>query len=93
MFYLDPPYVHNTREMTFEYKHEMDDNDHERLVNILLKVKGKCILSGYDTPVYNKLLDNNWEKVSIGKYDKRSEKSNGVGERGVGEEFVWVKHD
>lgn len=58
-FYLDPPYVKSTRR-SGEYYHEMDDSDHERLVNVLLNIKGMAVLSGYPNDIYRLLVENGW---------------------------------
>lgn len=87
LFYLDPPYIHDTRKMTFEYEHEMDDIEHKKMVEILKNIKGKAILSGYDHKIYNEL---GWEKISIGKYDKRSMAHDKKTEKG--EEWVWINY-
>jgi len=92
LFYLDPPYIHKTRKMTYQYAHEMEDEQHEEMIDILLHIKGKAILSGYDNEIYNKLLNNGWKKVFLGEYDKRSEKA--INEsRSKGQEFVWINYD
>lgn len=59
-FYLDPPYVQSSREGTNKYSYEMSDKDHEDLVEILLNVKGKVILSGYNNNIYKKLEESDW---------------------------------
>ena len=61
MFYLDPPYIHATRS-DGEYQHEMTDADHNRLVDMLLGVQGKVLLSGYDHEIYERL---GWDKTSF----------------------------
>lgn len=92
LFYLDPPYIPETRKMTYKYAHELETSQHKELVDILLYIKGKVILSGYDHEIYNKLLNNGWKKIFLGEYDKRSEKS--IGEsRSKGQEFVWINYD
>lgn len=58
-FYLDPPYVPETRKGG-KYKHEMTDKDHEDLVEILLGIKGKAMLSGYTNRIYKRLEDEGW---------------------------------
>lgn len=52
LFYIDPPYVHSTRESSKRYTYEMSDDDHERLSVILHSVRGKVVLSGYDCGLY-----------------------------------------
>jgi len=64
VFYVDPPYVPEARPgyKGAQYKHEMTLEDHERLVEALLQVKGVVVLSGYDHPVYRPLEEAGWEK-------------------------------
>ncbi len=52
LFYLDPPYLHETRETTGEYAHEMTEDDHRQLLAILAGIKGRFLLSGYDSALY-----------------------------------------
>jgi len=61
LFYCDPPYVLDTRRSK-EYHYEMTICDHEDLVQLLLKVKGKVILSGYKHEVYEPLEYAGWER-------------------------------
>lgn len=89
LFYLDPPYIHNTRKMTFKYKYELTDNEHKELVGILLNIKGKAILSGYDNEIYNELIDNGWEKFNLGEFSERSTKTN-MTKKQKRQEFLWV---
>lgn len=91
LFYLDPPYISDTRGQKKSYMYELSNEKHEELVDLLLKVKGKVVLSGYDHPIYNKLLDNGWKKVVLGNYSKRSQKSKE--ELDDGTEFVWINYD
>lgn len=53
LFYLDPPYLHETRATTGEYAHEMEPLDHVALVTALAKVQGRFLLSGYRSDLYD----------------------------------------
>ena len=64
LMFLDPPYVHSTRVSTNDYKHEYTDEQHERLIETLLEVPGHKILSGYESPIYQPLLDAGWELLT-----------------------------
>lgn len=57
LFYVDPPYVHSTRvqEKPKAYRFEMTDEQHIALADLLHKVKGKVVLSGYSSPLYERL--------------------------------------
>ena len=67
-FYLDPPYVGDTRKSPKVYAHEMVDKDHQDLVDLLLNLKGKAMLSGYDTGIYKPLEGAGWEKRTFKAY-------------------------
>lgn len=59
--YCDPPYLHGTRK-GYLYKHEMSNQEHVELLNILIEHPGKILLSGYDNELYNEILKG-WKKV------------------------------
>ena len=48
LIYCDPPYMLETRHGK-QYRCEMDDADHEKLLEVLLEHKGPVLISGYDT--------------------------------------------
>ncbi|WP_237228512.1 DNA adenine methylase [Rubinisphaera sp. JC750] len=52
-FYLDPPYVANTRVVKNAYSFEMTNDDHDELLKTLGTIKGTFLLSGYQHPLYN----------------------------------------
>lgn len=62
LFYVDPPYTHDTRENTTGYSHEMDDASHRRLAEQLHSADGMIVLSGYSSPMYESLYAG-WHKV------------------------------
>lgn len=61
--YVDPPYVLSTRTRK-QYTVEMEDREHEELLDILNHSKAKIILSGYDSDLYNKRLSN-WGRAEF----------------------------
>jgi DNA adenine methylase len=62
LIYADPPYMLGTRSGRI-YAHEMTESDHVRLLESLLRHKGSVILSDYDNPLYNNMLQG-WKKAS-----------------------------
>lgn len=58
LFYLDPPYVHSTRNesSTKAYEYEMSDDDHEKMCDVITTCTGKIMLSGYDNEIYDVML-------------------------------------
>ncbi len=60
LIYCDPPYMHQTRNMrrgNASYAHEMTDEDHETLARALRVCRGMVIVSGYHSPLYDRLFD------------------------------------
>ena len=62
VFYLDPPYVHSSRGDTSAYAYEMTDDDHIELAYVLHSLRGRAILSGYRTELYDNLYSD-WQRV------------------------------
>jgi len=86
LFYVDPPYVLDTRKLNSSgsvYRHEMEDDEHVQLLELLMKLDGYVVLSGYDHPIYNDLLTG-WQRHS-----KRARISAGRG-TGIREEHIWL---
>jgi DNA adenine methylase len=66
-FYLDPPYILETRGNNKYYAVEPGDDYHVRLVDTLLGVQGSVVLSGYSHPIYQTLIDRGWFIDSFGQ--------------------------
>jgi DNA adenine methylase len=56
LFYCDPPYLHRTRSATKVYDFEMSEADHRELLDVLRSVRGKVMLSGYLSRLYDTAL-------------------------------------
>jgi DNA adenine methylase len=64
LFYLDPPYLFETRTTKNAYSHEMADADHITFAEALYQVKGSVILSGYPSKLYEDLFESKgWKRV------------------------------
>lgn len=59
-FYLDPPYVLETRTAGKQYRFELVNQDHIDFIDHVLSLKGKCMISGYDHPLYLRLMGEGW---------------------------------
>lgn len=55
------------------YAHEYDQQDHERLLVFLKMLKGKVVLSGYDSELYSRHLSG-WQKECKVSHDTQSGK-------------------
>lgn len=58
-FMLDPPYIHNSRVTTKDYKYEMTDEHHIRLLLQLSMICGKFMLCGYHNKIYDDFAQTN----------------------------------
>jgi DNA adenine methylase len=58
LFYCDPPYLHETRTAPNVYSHEMTESEHRELLATLIACKGKVMLSGYPSTLYDSALKN-----------------------------------
>lgn len=69
LFYCDPPYLPSTRSVRmhghYGYDHEMSEDDHVRLAEVLRSVRGKVAVSGYPQPLYEDLYAG-WERREHG---------------------------
>ncbi len=85
LFYLDPPYVHSARGDASAYAHEMTDGDHADLATTLATIRGRAVLSGYRTPLYDDLYSG-WRRIDAPKKTAHSV-------RQVRQESLWVNFD
>ncbi|MEJ7938192.1 DNA adenine methylase [Acinetobacter baumannii] len=82
LFFLDPPYLHECRKLGGDaYTHEMTNEQHEELIDLLRNVQGKVILCGYDNDLYDQL---GWKKVN--KSVSASGQNGSVGRQ----EILWI---
>ena len=90
-FYCDPPYLHEVRSRNNDYRYEMSIEDHKDLLSIILNVKGKVMVSGYDNELYKVLEENGWIKKSFKvKCHSQKKKDERRDER---IECVWMNYD
>jgi DNA adenine methylase len=62
LFYCDPPYLHQTRTAPQAYgAFEMTEADHRELLDVLRACKGKVMLSGYPSALYDNALSG-WSR-------------------------------
>lgn len=61
LFYVDPPYPHESRSDQRAYGFEMSDEDHRRLAQVLRAAKGLVAVSGYRCPLMDEIYGN-WRR-------------------------------
>jgi DNA adenine methylase len=86
-FYLDPPYMPETRHANkaATYAHEMTPDDHAALLDTLLQIKGKAMLSGYAAPLYDDKLKD-WRREEL----KTKAHMSNSGEERI--EVIWFNY-
>lgn len=65
--YVDPPYVAATRDAGGDYAFELDDEAHEALADTLHSLRGKVVLSGYRSDLYDDLYAG-WQRIDRRSY-------------------------
>jgi DNA adenine methylase len=88
VFYLDPPYLADTRRSGRDYAQEADSATfHSALADILRSVRGTVLLSGYPSALYDRLYAD-WDRIEVSVHRATT---NTRGRTGVerGTEVVW----
>lgn len=80
--YVDPPYLLSTRSKR-HYAVEMTDADHEALLDTLVSFKGKVIISGYPSSMYDSYLFD-WHKRFFDAHAEAGQKR---------KEIVWCNFE
>lgn len=83
LHYVDPPYMSATRDAGADYAHELSDCDHKRLLEVLMSLCGRVVLSGYPSKLYDQSLLG-WRRV------ERKALADGARQR---TEVLWMNFD
>jgi DNA adenine methylase len=85
MWYLDPPYVAETRASWKQtaYAHEMTLEDHEKLLDVVVKLRGSVMISGYHHELYANCLAG-WNMMETESRINGTRKAT---------EVVWMNYD
>lgn len=86
LHYVDPPYVHSTRQISSAgdhrgYRFEMSDDDHRELAGVLHRARGMVVISGYACDLYDRELYPAWRRV------EREHHADGARDR---VEVLWI---
>jgi len=85
LFYLDPPYPHESRGDVHAYAYEMTERNHERLAEVLHSIQGKAAISGYRSPLTERLYGG-WTRIDAPQAIIHSVKKPRI-------ESVWINYD
>jgi DNA adenine methylase len=67
LFFVDPPYVMSTRDKSVTYRHEMTDARHAELLALLCGIKGRAMVAGYASELYDDMLSG-WQRLERRHY-------------------------
>ena len=83
VFYVDPPYLPETRDRGADYRHEMNRQDHADLLTVLRELRGRVIISGYTSPMYDDAM-RDWRRLEVAAL------ADGAGRR---TEVLWLNFE
>lgn len=90
LFYCDPPYLHETRVAKDQYRHEMTEEQHETLLHVLHRIRGKFLLSGYRSKLYDSFAAvANWHCQEF----QIDNKASGRKRKPIMTESVWANYE
>jgi DNA adenine methylase len=84
LFYLDPPYPHDSRKDSKAYSYEMTNLDHEYLSEILHNITGRAAISGYRGTLMDRLYKD-WERIDAAEKQAHSCKD-------LRQESLWINY-
>lgn len=93
LFYLDPPYLHETRATTADYAHEMTTEQHRQLLEVITapSIRGKVMLSGYRSELYDGWLGD-WHRHEFDLPNHASGRTTSGSKRRM-TECLWTNFD
>jgi DNA adenine methylase len=90
LFYVDPPYLHETRKTVNDYEHEMSVKQHEELLAALCLIKGRFLLSGYRSGLYDTTAKSQgWNRFDF----EIDNKAAGGKKKRKMVESVWINYE
>lgn len=90
LFYLDPPYVNTTLRNKVQYHCKIGDDVHQRMIDKILTLKAKVIISGYDNQIYEKLITEKSYFKKVYQIDLPSQKFTDGQSIEKAEECLWL---
>jgi len=92
LHYLDPPYFDKTRSGGKAYADELTEQYHRDLLDLIQKVQGQVIISGYASELYDQALtaEKGWERHTEDVKTAAATHTSD-GRSGVRQEVIWIK--
>jgi DNA adenine methylase len=90
LHYIDPPYLLSSRTGGKNYEYEYNEDQHVNLINLLLNLKGKVVISGYKNELYPSLLKG-WNEYRRAESFANTTLNNG--EKKLRQEVIWTNFE
>lgn len=88
LLYCDPPYLATSRNST-NYRHEMGgEGQHAELADALASAQASVVLSGYASPLYERLYDG-WHRVELSAWTGNGIRDGATKTDGKRTEVLW----
>ena len=91
LFFLDPPYMAETRSEQGNYEYEMTPEQHQHLLDLANSTQAQVILTGYSSPMYEQALQSpTWTRFQVERPSQihNNEQAGSVSTR---TEVIWLK--
>jgi DNA adenine methylase len=85
LYYIDPPYLGTTRTNDDVFRNEMSVEQHAELLDVLCRVQGRVMLSGYPSDLYDRKLGG-WNRHA---FDLPNNAAHGDSKRRM-QEVLWT---
>lgn len=89
LFYMDPPYLKETRASQENYLNEMTYDQHCTMLDLAVKMKAQCIISGYASQLYDENLKSFRRVEKTAK--SAIQNSHSLAGRADRTEVLWIK--
>lgn len=71
-FFVDPPYPHDTRYDSRGYGVEMSNEEHRQLLEDLVKLQGRAVVSTYPNELYTDALSSaGWRQIETSAHTNK----------------------
>lgn len=87
LVYADPPYTHGSRTAQAAYDHEMNDDQHVELLNVLKECSSSVVLSGYRSSLYDSIVGD-WNRLDLAVTASAM-----LGDRPQRTESLWLNYE
>ena len=91
LLFIDPPYLPASRTERDNYQHEMSQQQHRELLDMVNSTKSQVIVTGYSSQMYEQALQSPaWQRHAVTRASQIHNNAQ-AGRAGKRTEMIWVK--